>query len=94
MPTEPPMATRYNARQRGTQVSIISTNSAFMPSSQPVWIETIDPAELYTYAAMSTLPGASRGLFARGLIGPDSPIDDREYVGEYMGGENITPADI
>ena len=33
-------------------------------------------------------------LFARRLIGPDSPLDDGEYVGEYMGGEDITPAEL
>ena len=29
-------------------------------------------------------------MFARRLIVPDSPIDDGEDIGEYMGGENIT----
>ena len=84
----PTIDTQYMTRQRGTQASDILTNSNFIPSRQPVKFETLDTAELYTYAATSSLPGAGRGLFARRLIGPDSPLDDGEYVGEYIGGEN------
>ena len=49
-----------------------------------------DPEALYTYGATSTLPGAGIGLFARRLIGPESLIDDGEYIWDYMGGENLT----
>ena len=49
-----------------------------------------DPAELFIYAATSTIPDAGRGLFAKSFIGPDCPIDDGQYLGEYPGGENLT----
>ena len=53
-----------------------------------------DSKALYTYAAMSTLPDAGRRLFARRLIGPDSPIDDEEYIREYIRGEYLSPEDF
>ena len=91
-PPNPTIDFRYMTRQRGAQASEIHTNSSLIPSRQPVEFETIDPAKLYTYAATSSLPGAGRGLFARWIIGPDSPLVVGEYVGDYMRGENITPA--
>ena len=53
-----------------------------------------DQVALYTHAATSTLPGAGRGLFVRRIIETNSPIDDGEYIGEYMRGENLTTADF
>ena len=88
------MSTRSKFRQRGARTVAIPIEAVFVPSREPVNVDMNDPAALYTYAATSTLPGAGRGLFARRLIGPDSPIDDGEYIGEYMGGENLTPEDF
>ena len=88
------MSTRSKLRQRGARTVAIPIEAVFVPSREPVNVDMNDPAALYTYAATSTLPGAGRGLFARRLIGPDSPIDDGEYIGEYMGGENLTPEDF
>ena len=87
------MVTRSKLSQSGSRAGAVPKESAFIPSRQCVEVGPNDPAELYTYAATSTLSGAGRGLFARGLIKPASPIHDEEYIGEYMGGENIT-ADI
>ena len=84
------MDTRFKPSQRGSRADADPIESAFIPSLQPVEVSTNDPAELYTYAATSTLPGAGRGLFARRRIRSDSPTGDREYIGKYMFGENIT----
>ena len=79
------MTTRSKMRQRGARTEKIPTETVFAPSRKPVDIITNDPANLYTYAATFTLPGAGRGLFSMRIIGPDSPIDDGEYIGEYIG---------
>ena len=86
--------TRYKMRQRGLQTGVVSTDSLFKPARQPVEVNANDPAELYTYAATSMLPGAGRGLFAIRLIGPESPINDGEYIGEYRGGVQLMKAEF
>ena len=80
--------------QREPRADAVPKQSVFIPSRKPDDVDTNDPAQFNTYAATFTLPGADRGLFARHLIGPDSPINDREYLGEYMGGENLTTDDL
>ena len=57
-----------------------------IPDNRKVFdVPTDDPAALYTYAAESSIPGAGWGLYARRLIGPSSPEDDGEIIGEYYG---------
>jgi hypothetical protein len=55
--------------------------------------QTSDPASLYTYASTSTLPDAGWGLFMRRLVGPSSPEDDGDYIGEYYG-RQLPPEEI
>ena len=88
------MTTLSKMRQRGARTDAIPTEAVFGPSRAPVKRNMNDPAVLYTYAATPTLPGASRGLIAMRIIGPDSPIADEEYIGEYLRGENLTTANF
>ena len=76
--------------QCGSRADAVPKESVFIPSRKPVDVNTNDLAELYTYAATFKLPGAGIGLFFRRLIGLDSPLNDGENIGEYMGGENLT----
>ena len=84
--SEPPtttaltMDTQSKMRQRGARPCAIPTELAFIPSRKPVGLDTNDPAELYTYAATSTISGASRVLFSRLRIEPDSHIDDGKCI--------------
>ena len=88
------MTTCSKMRQRGARTETIPTETVFVLSRKPVNVITNDPAKLYTYAATSTLPGSGGGLIARRIIRPESSVDDGEYIGEYMGGENLMTADF
>ena len=83
------MHTRSKMSQCGTRADAIPIESVFILSLQPVEIYYNDPAKLYTYAATSTLSCAGRGLFVTRVVGPDTPIGVREYIGKYRGGEDL-----
>jgi hypothetical protein len=61
------------------------------PGRVIVLVATSDDAQTHTYAAMSTLNDAGKGidaglgLFARRLHGPSSKLDDGHLVGYYLG---------